>query len=80
MNLRKYLKENVWGLIWSIITAVCMCLIFLAWGEKWWKSLVPFYGTYIIYKNTWKAEFMVNVTCHVTLVQDSCLYLGISDD
>lgn len=34
MNLRKYLKENVWGLIWSIITAVCMCLIFLAWGEK----------------------------------------------
>ena len=46
--------ENVWGFIWSIVTTVCMCLIFRTWQEKWWKSLIPFYGTYLIYKNTWK--------------------------
>ena len=37
--LKYYLSpENVWGLIWSIITAVCMCLIFLAWGENGGKA------------------------------------------
>lgn len=46
--------ENVLGLVWSVVTMICMCLIFQAWQEKWWKSLIPFYGTYLIYKNTWK--------------------------
>lgn len=46
--------ENVIGLLWSIATTVCMCFIFKAWKEKWWKSLIPVYGTYLIYKNTWK--------------------------
>lgn len=76
--IKYYLSpENVWGLIWSIITAVCMCLIFQAWGEKWWKSLVPFYGTYIIYKNTWKqlkwlflVDFFLNI-----LSARSCSYI-----
>ncbi len=54
--LMKFLvtPENVLGLIWSTVTIVCMCLVFHAWQEKWWKSLIPFYGTYLIYKNTWK--------------------------
>lgn len=46
--------ENILGLLWSIVTTVCMCLIFHAWQEKWWKSLIPFYGKYLLYKNTWK--------------------------
>ena len=46
--------ENVLGLIWSTVTTICMCLIFCAWQEKWWKSLIPFYGNYLIYKHTWK--------------------------
>ncbi|MBQ2802565.1 MAG: hypothetical protein IJF07_01550 [Lachnospiraceae bacterium] len=46
--------ENILGLLWNIVTIVGMCLIFCAWKEKWWKSLIPFYGTYIIYKHTWK--------------------------
>lgn len=45
--------ENIMGLLWNIITIVGMCLIFHAWTEKWWKSLIPFYGTYLIYKHTW---------------------------
>ena len=46
--------ENIWAIIWNILTILCMCLIFQAWNEKWWKSLIPFYGNYLIYKHTWK--------------------------
>lgn len=46
--------ENVLGIVWSIVTIVGMCMVFHAWQEKWWKSLIPFYGTYLIYKNAWK--------------------------
>ncbi len=46
--------ENIIGIAWSIVTIVGMCLIFHAWQEQWWKSLIPFYGTYLIYKNAWK--------------------------
>lgn len=46
--------ENVIRFILNILMLVAMCLIFKAWNEKWWKSLIPFYGTYIIYKHTWK--------------------------
>ncbi len=46
--------ENVLGILWSIVTVVGMCLIFHAWKERWWKSLIPFYGTYLMYKNAWK--------------------------
>ena len=46
--------ENVLGLVFQILTIVSMCLIFHAWKEKWWKSLIPFYGTYLLYQHTWK--------------------------
>ncbi len=46
--------ENIIGIAWSIVTIVGMCLIFHAWQEQWWKSLIPFYGTYLIYKHAWK--------------------------
>ena len=46
---------NIIGFIWSIASTICICLIFSAWKEKWWKSLIPFYGQYIIYKHTWKS-------------------------
>lgn len=44
----------IWNLIWSLTFVVSMCLIFHAWEEKWWKSLIPIYGTYLVYKNAWK--------------------------
>ena len=46
--------ENVLGILWNLITIVGMCLIFHAWQEKWWKSLIPFYGTYLLYKHAWE--------------------------
>lgn len=46
--------ENILGLIWNLITIAGMCLIFHVWKEKWWRSLIPLYGTYLIYKHAWK--------------------------
>lgn len=46
--------ENILGILWNLVTVVGMCLIFHAWQERWWKSLIPFYGTYLMYKNAWK--------------------------
>ena len=60
--------ENILGLLWYMVTIVGMCLIFKLWQEKWWKSLIPIYGTYIIYKHTWKQHkwlFLVQLACNV---------------
>lgn len=55
--------ENVIGLLCDILLLVDMYLIFCAWGEKGWKSLVPVYNKYILYKHTWngKCFFIVEV-------------------
>ena len=45
--------ENIISLILRIALTAGLCLIFAAWGEKWWKSLIPFYGTYLLYRHTW---------------------------
>lgn len=50
------------------MTIASMCLIFNAWKEKWWKSLIPIYGIYIIYKHTWEKQrwlFLVPVILNV---------------
>ncbi len=46
--------ENMIGLLGNVVMVIGMCLIFRVWKEKWWKCLIPFYGTYIIYKCVWK--------------------------
>lgn len=48
--------ENIMELILEILMIISMCFIFTTWKEKWWKSLIPIYGTYIIFKNTWKKK------------------------
>jgi len=45
--------ENVIGVVLNVLGIVGMCLIFTLWDEGWWKSLVPIYGTYVLYKHTW---------------------------
>lgn len=46
--------ENITGAILSILGIIGLCCVFHMWNEKWWKSLIPFYGTFILYKHTWK--------------------------
>lgn len=68
--------ENIIGLIWNIITVVGMCLIFQVWNEKWWKSLIPFYGTYLIYKHTWKKwKWLFLVQLGADMISAKCMSL-----
>lgn len=45
--------ENIIGVVINVLGIVGMCLIFTLWDEGWWKSLVPIYGTFVLYKHTW---------------------------
>lgn len=69
--------ENIFGLIWDIISIVGMCFIFHAWKEKWWKSLIPFYSTFLIYKHTWaryKLLFCVQMSFELMNMVSSKLF------
>lgn len=69
--------ENIIGLIWNIITIVGMCLIFRAWDEKWWKSLIPVYGIYLIYKHTWKEwKWLFLVQIGADMISAKCMSLA----
>lgn len=42
------------GLIWAIIWIVANWRLFTKADEAGWKSIIPFYNTYILYKISWK--------------------------
>ena len=50
--------ENIIGIILNIIALIDMCFIFTLFKEKWWKSLIPFYNIYILYKHTWNNKYI----------------------
>lgn len=56
------------GAIWFIVLALCIFFIFVQWkifekaGEKGWKSLIPFYSTYILWKIAWGSGWMFLTT------------------
>lgn len=71
--------ENIFGLIFNILGIISFCFIFREWEEKWWKSLVPIYNTYIIYKYLWKRKWfcllqflfsIINIRCIVILKKE----------
>lgn len=49
--------EEIIGMLIEITTIIAMCLVFIELKEKWWKSLIPIYSTYLLYKNTWKYKW-----------------------
>lgn len=51
--------SNILLLIFNILITFEMCFIFHAWNEKWWKAIIPYYSTYIIYKHTWKKLYWI---------------------
>ena len=66
--------ENIMGVLGNILMLVGMCLIFHAWKEHWWKSLIPFYGTYVMYKHTWqKGKWLFAVQILFDLLGARCL-------
>lgn len=49
---------------WYILQAVAYWKIFTKAGEAGWKSLIPFYSTYVQFKLTWNPMwFFVLVAC-----------------
>lgn len=43
----------IWALIWLVASVVGNWKIFKKAGEAGWKALIPFYGSYVMYKLTW---------------------------
>lgn len=50
--------ENVIGIILNILGIISFCFIFNELNEKWWKSLIPIYNTYILYSKLWKHRWI----------------------
>ncbi len=44
------------GIIMYVITVIAYWQIFKKAGEKGWKSLIPLYNSYIMYKISWKTS------------------------
>ncbi|MCR5451800.1 MAG: DUF5684 domain-containing protein [Lachnospiraceae bacterium] len=44
------------ALIWYVIQVIAYWKIFNKMGEAGWKSIIPFYNGYIVYKNTWNTK------------------------
>lgn len=60
---------------WLITIAICILLIHSWWvlfdkmGEKGWKSLIPFYGKYILFGRVWEAKiYFISLALNAALV------------
>ena len=49
--------RTLMSLIGFVIVVIAEWKLFKKFGEKAWKSIVPYYNTYILYKNTWGRAF-----------------------
>lgn len=65
-----FTPENIIGIIIDLSLSAGLCLMFYELGEKWWKSLIPIYGTYLLYKNVYeKAKWLFMIQIIFELVQ-----------
>lgn len=46
----------VWILAWMVILIIANWKIYTKAGEKGWKSLIPYYSQYVLYRITWKTD------------------------
>ena len=47
------------GVAISVFSAVCLWKCFVKMGEEGWKSLIPFYNTWILCKHAWGNGWMM---------------------
>ena len=45
------------SVFYYILTIIGAWKVFCKMGEKGWKSLIPFYNDYVIYKNIWRSSW-----------------------
>ncbi len=59
----------VLAVIWYILQAIAYWKVFTKAGEKGWKSLIPFYSSYIQFKITWEVKyFWIWILCIMGLL------------
>lgn len=47
------------AIVWYILLVIAEWKIFRKFGEPGWKSIIPFYNSYIMYKYTWNVKMFV---------------------
>ena len=57
------------GLIWYILQVIAKWKIFNKMDEAGWKSIIPFYSDYIVFKRTWKTSFFWILLVMLILVE-----------
>ena len=45
------------AIVWYVLQVVAKWKMFTKMDEAGWKSIIPIYSDYILYKRTWKASF-----------------------
>lgn len=67
------LKMHI-NIITCIMSVIAIWKLFTKAGEAGWKSLIPFYGEYIMYKLCWKIKFFW-ISFALSMVRMAGLYL-----
>ena len=57
------------GIIWYILQVIAKWKIFNKMDEAGWKSIIPFYSDYIVFKRTWKTSFFWILLVMLILVE-----------
>ena len=71
------LFSGVMGIVWLVVMVamiVAMWKLFEKAGEAGWKSLIPFYGSYILFKIAW-GNGLLFLLCLVPCVNIVVLYI-----
>lgn len=67
--------ENIIGIIFNTLNILTFCFIFKELKEKWWKSLIPIYNTYILYKHLWKYKWLCLIQIVCSFINARSLYV-----
>lgn len=56
------------SIIWYVFQVIAYWKMFNKFGEPGWKSIIPIYNSYIVYKATWNVKmFFINILMAVLL-------------
>lgn len=64
--------ENILGIVFNLLNIAAICVVFHEVGEKWWKSLIPIYSTYLLYRNFWKHKWFCLLEFALILINSRC--------
>lgn len=73
--LALYAVVGVVMICWYILNTVAYWRIFTKAGEAGWKSLIPFYNTYVQYKLTWNTK-MFFISFLLSMIAGSLTMVG----